>query len=187
MKQSKNHTPLFLTDYKNSFLECIDMQIKARNHLSKKDKKVLFSQLADLFGEEVEDSVQRDLIIEEVRTDEGTYIVSNSRIWVFEFENKKIPTIHYLRNHAYSLPKIVVDIGAIKFITNGADVMAPGIVYFDESIVKGSIVIIHEEKANSILGVGKSLVSAKEFSKTKKGKVIKNLHHLRDSIWGFQF
>ena len=176
-----------MKDYRNNSLECIDMQVKARNHLSKKDKRTLFAQLADLFGEEVEDSIKRDLIIEEVRTNEGTYIVANRRIWVFEYENKKIPTIHYLRNHAYSLPKIVVDIGAIRFITNGADVMAPGIVFFDESIRSGSIVIIHEEKANSILGVGQSLVSSEDFSKTKKGKVIKNLHHLRDSIWGYQF
>ena len=64
------------------------MQVKARNHLSKKDKRTLFAQLADLFGEEVEDSIKRDLIIEEVRTNEGTYIVANRRIWVFEYENK---------------------------------------------------------------------------------------------------
>ena len=187
MKPSKSHIVPFLRDCRNKFLECIDMQVKSRNHLSKKDKRTLFTQLADLFGEEVEDSIKRDLIIEEVKTNEGTYIVANRRIWVFEFKNKKIPTIHYLRNHAYSLPKIVVDIGAIKFITNGADVMAPGIVFFDESIKEGSIVIIHEEKANSILGVGQSLISSKDFSKTKKGKVIKNLHHLRDSIWEYQF
>lgn len=99
----------------------------------------------------------------------------------------KIPTIHFLRQHTHSLPKIVVDIGAIRFITNGADVMAPGIVFFDEEIKEGSIVVIHEERANSIIGIGKSLISSKDFSKSKKGKVIKNLHHLRDSIWEFQF
>ena len=163
------------------------MQIKARNHLSKKDKRALIAQLTEFFGEEITNSLQKDIIIEEVRTDIGTFIVNNRKIWVFDHENMKIPTIHFLRQHAYSLPKIVVDIGAIRFITNGADVMAPGIVFFDEEIKEGSIVVIHEERANSIIGIGKSLISSKDFSKSNKGKVIKNLHHLRDSIWEFQF
>jgi len=163
------------------------MQIKARNHLSKKDKRALIAQLTEFFGEEITNSLQKDIIIEEVRTDIGTFIVNNSKIWVFDHENMKIPTIHFLRQHAYSIPKIVVDIGAIRFITNGADVMAPGIVFFDEQIKEGSIVVIHEERANSIIGIGQSLISSKDFSKSNKGKVIKNLHHLRDSIWEFQF
>ena len=52
---------------------------------------------------------------------------------------------------------------------------------------KGSIVAIHEEKAETLIGVGQALISGKEFSKTNKGKVIKNLHHLKDSIWELQF
>jgi len=163
------------------------MQIKTRNHLSKKDKRALIAQLTEFFGEEITNSLQKDIIIEEVKTDIGTFIVNNRKIWVFDHENMKIPTIHFLRQHTHSLPKIVVDIGAIRFITNGADVMAPGIVFFDEEIKEGSIVVIHEERANSIIGIGKSLISSKDFSKSKKGKVIKNLHHLRDSIWEFQF
>ena len=108
------------------------MQIKARNHLSKKDKRALIAHLTEFLGEEIINSLQKDIIIEEVRTDIGTFIVNNSKIWVFDHENMKIPTIHFLRQHTHSLPKIVVDIGAIRFITNGADVMAPGIVFFDE-------------------------------------------------------
>ncbi|MCK5141231.1 MAG: RNA-binding protein, partial [Candidatus Heimdallarchaeota archaeon] len=48
-------------------------------------------------------------------------------------------------------------------------------------------VVIHEEKANAILGVGMSLIDAEEFNKNKKGKVVKLIHHLKDKIWSARF
>ena len=97
-----------------------------------------------------------------------------------------MPSIHFLRESQIVMPKIIVDTGAIRFITNGADVMAPGIIHFDKQITKGLVVAIHEENANSLLGIGVSLVDSNEFEKTKKGKVIKTIHHLTDDIWKFQ-
>jgi len=59
-------------------------------------------------------------------------------------------------------------------------------IHFDDNIKKNTIVSIHEEKAESILGVGLSLISSQDFKKTKKGKVVKLLHYLKDEIWNFQ-
>ncbi|MCE7741652.1 MAG: DUF1947 domain-containing protein [Candidatus Heimdallarchaeota archaeon] len=162
------------------------MQIKSRNMLSKKDKKTLKENLEMFYGEGIILSFEKTLAIEEVRTDEGTFLVKDGRIWFFDYDKQQTPTIHFLRENKIGLPKIVVDTGAIRFITNGADVMAPGIVYFDEKITEGSVVSIHEEKADSLLGVGISLVNSEKFEKTKQGKVIKTIHHLKDDIWKFQ-
>jgi PUA domain protein len=163
------------------------MQIKARKFLSKKEKKLLLMKLSQTYGESASDLFKVTSDIEEVKTDKGIYLIKEGKASFFLSEEMYIPTIHYLREAESILPKVIVDIGAIRFITNGADVMAPGIVYFDNNIKPKTIVSIHEEKAESILGVGLSLLSSHDFKKTKKGKVVKLLHYLKDDIWNFRF
>ncbi|TFG10753.1 DUF1947 domain-containing protein [Candidatus Heimdallarchaeota archaeon] len=162
------------------------MQIKSRNMLSKKDKKILRENLENIYGTEIASLIETNTIIEEIKTSEGNFLVNEGKIWFFDYENQKIPSIHYLRMNQSNLPKIVVDTGAIRFITNGADVMAPGIVFFDQDISKNSVISIHEEKADSLLGIGISLVDYDSFQKTKQGRVIKTIHYLTDNIWKFQ-
>ncbi len=163
------------------------MQIKARKFLSKKEKKLFFMKLNQIYGEIASNLFQVTSDIEEIKTDKGIFLIKEGKASFFIHEGMYIPTIHYLREADSILPKVIVDIGAIRFITNGADVMAPGIVHFDNDIKTNTIVSIHEEKAESILGVGLSLLSSQEFKKTKKGKVVKLLHYLKDDIWNFRF
>ena len=154
--------------------------------LSNKDKRIFKESLSELYGEGIASSFEKTISIEEIKTDEGVYLINKGKIWFFDYENQKIPTIHFLRENKVNIPRIVVDTGAIRFITNGADVMAPGIVHFDDNITEGSIVAIQEENANSLLGIGISLINSEDFEKTQQGKVIKTIHHLTDTIWKFQ-
>jgi len=163
------------------------MHMKSKKTLSNKEKRDLQTKLIELYGEKVTQFFQKSLILQSIKTEEGTFIVKEKRILWFLYDGKYLPSIHLLREFNLGLHKIVVDVGAIKFITNGADVMAPGIVFFDESIRKDTYVVIHEEKVNAIIGVGISLKDAEEFNKSKKGKVIKLIHHLKDEIWSSQF
>ena len=77
---------------------------------------------------------------------------------------------------------VVIDDGAIKYILNGADVMAPGIVDADEKIEKNDFVWIRDERGIPI-AVGIALVSGKEMKEMDKGKAVKNIHHIGDKIW----
>ena len=79
-------------------------------------------------------------------------------------------------------PKIIVDMGAIKFVCNGATVMRPGIKSFTE-FEKDQIVCVVEESHNKFLAIGRALVSGKELSTMTKGEVVKNLHHVSDRFW----
>ncbi|MHA1591800.1 MAG: PUA domain-containing protein [Candidatus Heimdallarchaeaceae archaeon] len=161
--------------------------MKSKKTLSNKEKRDLQTKLIELYGEQVLQFFQKSLILQSIKTEEGTFIVIDKKIWWFLYDGKYIPSIHMLREINPGLHKLVVDVGAIRFITNGADVMAPGIVSFDDKITKGAYVVIHEEKANAILGVGMSLIDAEEFNKNKKGKVVKLIHHLKDKIWSARF
>lgn len=79
-------------------------------------------------------------------------------------------------------PKIIVDMGAVKFVCNGATVMRPGIKSYSE-FEKDQIVCVTEESHNKFLAVGRSLVSSKEMLNMVKGEVVKNLHHVSDRFW----
>ena len=79
-------------------------------------------------------------------------------------------------------PKVVVDMGAVKFVCNGANVMRPGIRSYSK-FEKDQLVCVVEESRNKFLAVGRSLVSSEEMITMTKGEVIKNLHHVSDRFW----
>jgi len=79
-------------------------------------------------------------------------------------------------------PYVIVDMGAVKFMCKGANVMRPGIKKYSK-FKKNSIVCIVEESHHKFLAVGKTLVSSDEMSNMEKGEVIKNLHYISDKFW----
>lgn len=79
-------------------------------------------------------------------------------------------------------PSVMVDMGAVKFMCNGANVMRPGIRSFGE-FEKGQIVCIIEESQKKALAVGRTLVSSAEMAAMNKGIVIENLHYISDKYW----
>lgn len=79
-------------------------------------------------------------------------------------------------------PYVKIDMRAIKFVCNGADIMRPGIINYAE-FDKNKIVCIKEEKHDNFLAIGKSLVDSNEIKNMEKGKIIKNLHYIGDRFW----
>ena len=79
-------------------------------------------------------------------------------------------------------PFVKVDMGAIKFVCKGANVMRPGITKFSD-FESGEIVCIIEESQNKFLAVGKAEISSKEAENARKGEVIKNMHYISDDFW----
>ncbi|MCD6549274.1 DUF1947 domain-containing protein [Candidatus Micrarchaeota archaeon] len=80
------------------------------------------------------------------------------------------------------LSYVIVDMGAVPYVTDGADVMRPGIVshgIFD----KGAFVLICDERHNKPLAIGYSLMSSDEIDRIDKGRVIEVLHYVGDDIW----
>ena len=79
-------------------------------------------------------------------------------------------------------PNVTVDMGAVKFMCKGANLMRPGIKKFSE-FSKDDIVCIVEESQNKFLAVGKSIVDSSELDNMDKGEVLKNLHYISDKAW----
>ncbi len=79
-------------------------------------------------------------------------------------------------------PNVMVDMGAIKFMCKGANLMRPGIKKFTD-FEKDDLVCIMEESHHKFLAVGKAMVSSSELENMEKGEVIKNLHYISDKFW----
>jgi PUA domain protein len=73
--------------------------------------------------------------------------------------------------------------GAVKFVYNGADVMGPGVLASDPSIVDGDLVWIRDVKNLQPLAIGKSIASAATLARKDKGKVVESIHHVGDKLW----
>lgn len=78
---------------------------------------------------------------------------------------------------------VTVDMGAVRFVTNGADVMGPGIVDADPEIKAGDLVWVREERHKKPLAVGQALADGPILKTKPKGKQIKSLHFVGDRIW----
>ena len=79
-------------------------------------------------------------------------------------------------------PSVVVDMGAIRFVCKGANIMRPGIKEFSD-FKKGDIVCVIEESQQKFLAVGIAEMSSDELKEAKKGEVIKNIHYISDNFW----
>ena len=79
-------------------------------------------------------------------------------------------------------PSVEVDMGAVKFMCKGANLMRPGIKKFTE-FEKEKLVCIVEETHHKFLAVGKSMVSSLELNEMEKGEVIQNIHYISDKFW----
>jgi len=79
-------------------------------------------------------------------------------------------------------PYVTVDMGAIKFVCKGANIMRPGITKFSD-FESGEIVCVIEESQKKFLAVGKAKMSSKELDETSNGEVIKNMHYVSDNFW----
>ncbi len=108
----------------------------------------------------------------------------NKNIDFFYYEDEIIPTLKN-KNVGNFLKKVTVDMGAIKFVCSGADIMRPGIVEVEEEIEEGDIVVVVDVNNKKPLAIGKALLSSDEIRKQGKGKSVKSLHYVGDKIWDF--
>ena len=82
-----------------------------------------------------------------------------------------------------SLPHIVVDMGAVAHIVNGADIMRPGVKGIPNDFGKGALVVIVDERHGKPIALGLTEVDSAEMRVISKGKVIRNVHYVGDDLW----
>lgn len=149
-----------------------------KKRLSKSDIKALNSRLGAFDLE-----LSKKDAVEILENEEGTFYLVNSTPWFFEKEEELIPHLKFLQEKPHLLKHVTVDMGAVKFVTNGADVMRPGVTKADQEIEAGEYVAIVEETHGKPLAVGKALLDGKAMMLATEGKVIASIHYVGDKQW----
>ena len=79
-------------------------------------------------------------------------------------------------------PTVNVDMGAVKFVCNGANIMRPGITSFD-IFKKDDIVTVKDQAHAKILAVGIAVEDSQVAVTRSKGCIINNFHYISDKVW----
>jgi len=154
-----------------------------RHFLKEKEAKALLKRASEKLKVDLEKFFGSETRIELIETDFGEVFLVNSKPVLFKIGENIYPTLLF-EEFSTSAPKVVVDMGAIRHICNGANVMAPGIVRFEGSFRKGDLVFVVDEKYGKPIAIGEILYDDAEAVGVKKGIVVKNVHFVGDRIWG---
>lgn len=161
------------------------MKVKSRVQLRKNVKNKMLKDLESAFGEETAELENKTL--EKVTLDEYSLILVESKPFLFEIEGHLFPTVRGALEMGLQKRLVVVDKGAIRFVSNGADIMAPGILEADPEIKKGDFVIVVEETHRKPLAIGKALMEGQQMVDADSGKAIKSITYVGDKLWNFEF
>jgi len=160
--------------------------LHSRHNLSGKERKRLLTEVERLYPDLV-DEVRSAEALEVVKTRMGfeLYLTDgNALFFRLKSDERLYPTLIALLLHKGEvIPSVTVDEGAIPHIKRGADVMRPGIVKVEGKFGEGDVVAVKECKYGKPIALGTALASSEDLAKMKRGRVIKNLHHLEDDIW----
>ncbi len=124
-----------------------------------------------------------DVPIDEAEAGSYRLLLRDNEAIALLIEGGIAPTLKGLLAFPATKRAVTVDMGAVRFIYNGADVMAPGIVDADPSIREGDIVWVRDEKNSRPLAVGRALMDGPTMAREEKGKAIETIHHVGDDIW----
>ena len=113
--------------------------------------------------------------------DQNSQLIVGSGITILKIDDQYLPFLNQTQV-LEKFPNVMVDMGAVKFMCNGANVMRPGIKKYTK-FSKDDVVCIVEESKHKFLAVGKALTDSLELENISKGEVVKNLHYVSDKYW----
>lgn len=157
------------------------MEVKSRHHLRGDEIDAIADALADDLGVELGGERFEDVTF--VESDRRVVLVDGEPLVAFFGED---PFLTVRGANAFDPDRgiVTVDAGAIEFVSDGADVMRPGIVDADPDVEPGDLVVIAEESHGKALAVGRALSDGAAMT-GDSGKVVESLHHVGDELYGF--
>jgi PUA domain protein len=157
------------------------MKVKSRHHLRSDAVDDLESTVAENLGVSVDGESYE--FVELVGSEFDLVLVDGDPA-VFYVDDEPFLTVRGANEYPPSRHVVTVDAGAVSFVSDGADVMRPGIVDADEEIEAGDLVVIVEETHGKTLAVGRALVDGTDL-RGDSGKVVESLHHVGDDLYEF--
>jgi PUA-domain protein len=157
------------------------MEVKSRHHLRSDDVREVEDAVADALGVDL-DGDTYELV--EIEDSEFDVVLVDGEPDVLYVDDEPFLTVSGANEHPPATRVVTVDAGAISFVSNGADVMRPGIVDADDAIDDGDLVAIAEESHGKVLAIGRALVDGDDMVGSE-GKVVESVHHVGDDLYEF--
>lgn len=157
-----------------------DIMIRKRKRMREKEIKALSKELQETLGSLVFD--ERDAVDMAESSDYNVIFVGQDILGIV-YEEKPFLTVRGILKYRPVNRSVTVDMGAVPFVTNGADVMGPGITDADPNIVEGDMVWIKDVKNGAPLAIGMSMRSGADLQAKSGGKAIKTIHYVGDKLW----
>jgi PUA-domain protein len=161
------------------------LKIKSRAQLRKNAKNKMLKDLVSTFGETMAELENK--VLEKITLEEYSLILVDGKPLLFEIEEHLFPTVRGALEMGLQKRLVTVDKGAIRFVSNGADIMTPGVVEADPEIREGDLVIIIEETHRKPLAIGKALMEGPQMVEADSGKAIKSITYVGDKLWNMEF
>jgi PUA-domain protein len=159
-----------------------EIRIRKRHRLREKEIRALMDEISPRVGVEVFD--MKDTV-DRAESSDFDVIFVNGGVLALIQDGKVFLTVRGLLKYRPTKAYVTVDMGAVPYVSKGADVMTPGIVEADPGIKEGDFVWIRDVKNRVPLAIGKALISAEEMGKKQPGKAVKNLHFVGDKLWKY--
>ena len=158
------------------------MNVKSRHHLRSDAVADIADALADNLGVELDaDSFEK---VEFEDSDWDVVLVDGEPYVLYVEENEPFLTVQGANAHPPEKHVVTVDTGAISFVSDGADIMRPGITEADDDIDEGDLVAINEEAHGKFLAIGRAMADGADMV-GESGKVVESVHHVGDDLFEF--
>lgn len=158
------------------------MEIKSRHHLRRDAVESLTDRLEESLGIDLPDDSFEVVEFEDASED---VVLVEGEPAIFYVGGEPFLTVRGANTYEPTRRLVTVDAGAVSFVSDGADVMRPGIVDVDPSIRPDDLVVVVEETHGKALAIGRSRVPGDDLLGSE-GKVVDSVHHVGDELYGFQ-
>ncbi len=150
-------------------------------HLKDKESKQLLKEFVQRYPSSEQFLGSGKDVEEQVVGDDFVFFLSG-RPLILRTKSGLLPSLKF-DEVINSLPKVVVDMGAVAHLANGAHVMRPGIREIRNDFAKGVLLLIVDEKFSKNIALGLADVDSLAMKSVNKGKVIMNVHYVGDELW----
>ncbi|PSP73150.1 RNA-binding protein [Halobacteriales archaeon QS_3_64_16] len=157
------------------------MEVKSRHHLRSDAVSDLEDTLAERFGISIDAGNYERVVLVDAPFE---VVLADGDPVAFRIEGEFAPTVRGANEYPQTKRIVAVDAGAISFVSDGANVMRPGIVDADDAIEAGEIVTVAEETHGKTLAIGRAAVDGAEMV-GESGMVVESIHHVGDDLYDF--
>ncbi|MDR1404535.1 MAG: RNA-binding protein [Candidatus Methanoplasma sp.] len=157
-----------------------DIRVRKRKRMRGKDIKAISSELEAALGVRI---FTEDDPVDMAESSDFDLLFVGGDILGLVYGGRPFLTVRGVIRYKPAKRFVTVDMGAVPFITNGADCMGPGIIEADDQICPGDLVWIRDVRNKMPLAIGISERSGEELMQKKPGKAIKNIHNVGDRLW----